>query len=348
MGRAARWPILVVVLTAMTPAVALAQEAMTEREAQARFEEGLVRVRAGNFEGARVSFLQAYAVLQKPSILWNLALAEEKTGNVLSALGHFKHFARVAPGGDDRSVAEKHIGELMGQTGHIDIAAPTGAQVVLDGSPAGTAPLGDAIDVLPGKHRVEAQTPQGTRDAVADVGAGQLVRISLMPATDTSAPVSDAIRLAPAATESNAPAPQPATTQGQDALRTSEADAPSKGRLVAVTLTGATAAVLVGLGVYFALQSQDEASRSDGYRRQFGPSWCFQSNADPCPAWNDAVQSQRRDATWSNVLYVAGGVLAAGAVVTWLLWPKAAKSAGAGTALTIGATGTSVHLTGHF
>ena len=50
-----------------------------EREAQARFEEGLARVKANNFEGARMSFTQAYAVLRKPAILWNLALSEDSS-----------------------------------------------------------------------------------------------------------------------------------------------------------------------------------------------------------------------------------------------------------------------------
>jgi hypothetical protein len=347
MRRAVRWAIFAGVLTAMAPETVRAQEATTEREAQARFEEGLARVRAGNFEGARVSFLQAYAVLQKPSILWNLALAEEKTGNVLSALGHFKHFVRVAPAGDDRSVAEKHIGELMGQTGHVDVAAPTGAEVVLDGTPVGVAPLGDAIDVLPGKHRLEAQTPQGAREGALDVLPGQFVRVSLIAAADATSPPPDSIHLAPAASDANAPARQPAPAREQEA-RASESEASSKGRLVVVTLAGATSAVLVGLGVYFALQSQSESSTADQYRRQYGPNFCFQSSADPCPAWNETVQTQSRDASLSNVLYATGGVLAAAAVMTWFLWPKSVKSAAKGKTLTLSATGNSLHVAGQF
>src|SRR5580658_4422188 len=79
----------------------------TVREAQARFEEGLKRVKAGDFEAARMSFVQAYVVLHKPDILWNLALSEEKSARPLDALAHFKEFARQAPTDADRERAQK-------------------------------------------------------------------------------------------------------------------------------------------------------------------------------------------------------------------------------------------------
>jgi tetratricopeptide (TPR) repeat protein len=344
-----RFGMLVGVLAAMGPATAHGQEATSERDAQARFEEGLARVRAGNFEGARASFLQAYAVLQTPSILWNLALAEEKTGNTLSALGHYKQFARVGPADDGRPVAEKHIGDLMGQTGHVDVAAPTGAQIVLDGALAGVAPLGDTLDVLPGRHRLEVQTAQGTRKAVTDVAPGQFVHVSLMLATETAASPPTSIRLAPAGAGEARAAPAPASgDHGAYEARGAEDDSASKGRVIAVAATGATAAILVGVGVYFTLRSQDEWNKADAYRSQVGLSGCLQSSMDPCPALRDAVQAQGRDATLSNVFYVAGGVLAAGAVATWFLWPKAPARAAAGTTLTLSATGTALRVAGSF
>ncbi len=93
---------LAAALALSLPRTARADDSVLEREAQARFEEGVARVKAGNIEGARVSFAQAYTVLHKPTILWNLALAEEKTGHLVEALGHFKELARGAQdGGDD-------------------------------------------------------------------------------------------------------------------------------------------------------------------------------------------------------------------------------------------------------
>lgn len=349
MRRAGRLGILASALMAIEPAAARAQEVTSEREAQARFEEGIARVRAGNYEGARVSFLQAYVVLQKPYILWNLALAEEKTGSLLAALGHFKQFVRVGPASDDRSVAERHIGDLMGQTGHLDVTAPTGAQVMLDGAPAGAAPLGDTLDVLPGKHHLEVQTAQGTREVFADVTSGQFVRVSLMPVANSSAPIPSSIRLAPAGgREANAGPPQGAQPGEQSAARAAEANSSSRDRVIAVAVEGIAAAVSIAVGAYFALRSQAEYDRAAEYRRTFGPNWCFQSTSDPCGAWNDAVNAQSRDATISNILYVAGGALAAGAVVTWLVWPKAQTSTAATGTLNLSASGAALQVGLHF
>jgi hypothetical protein len=308
---------------AALPQNAGAQDAAVEREAQARFEEGIGRVKAGNFEAARVSFLQAYAVLHKPTILWNLALAEEKTGKVLAALGHFKEFVRAVPVGDDRISADKHIGELMGQTGHLDVLAPAGAQVVVDGTPAGMAPLGDSVDVLPGRHHVEARTAESTKEADADVGAGQLVHTTLVPSLETARSTA----LAPSsAGEAKAP-PAPGLARNPD--RAAPDQGSSTSRAVAVVALGTVAAASIGLGAYFGLQSQSEAGTADGFRKLTNSSsYCAQvtsANSAVCTQWNDAVQSQGRDATLSNVFYVAGGVLAAGAVATWLLWPKDPK-----------------------
>jgi hypothetical protein len=44
---------------------------------------------------------------------------------------------------------------------------------------------------------------------------------------------------------------------------------------------------------------------------------------------NDAVHSQNRDATISNVFYVTAGLFTAGAALAWVFWPKARDSAAA-------------------
>ena len=74
--RRARWGILAGVLAVAPPAWGADP---AERDAQARFDEGIVRVKAGDLEGALLSFRQAYALVHRPVIVWNLALVEEKT-----------------------------------------------------------------------------------------------------------------------------------------------------------------------------------------------------------------------------------------------------------------------------
>ena len=50
--------------------------------------------------------------------------------------------------------------------------------------------------------------------------------------------------------------------------------------------------------------------------------------AADCAQWNADVQAQNRDATVSNVLYVTGGVLAAGAVAAWLFSAEEGRNEG--------------------
>jgi hypothetical protein len=95
-------------------------------------------------------------------------------------------------------------------------------------------------------------------------------------------------------------------------------------------LVGGAAAV--GMGVFFGLQSQSEKSTADGIFANPQPagfngnvSACHSADVNPnpmCQSLSDTRDAQNRDAVLNEVLYVAGGVLAAGAVTSWLLWPK--------------------------
>src|SRR5882672_9324978 len=148
MGPRARWGMLTAALVLAASSPAAADDEKANREAEARFKEGLARVKTKDYEAARLSFEQAYAVLHRPLILWNLALSEEKTNHPLDALAHFRQVAREAPGDADRASAQKHVDTLLTQLSRIDVQAPPGASLALDGGDlAGTAPLGDPLDV---------------------------------------------------------------------------------------------------------------------------------------------------------------------------------------------------------
>jgi tetratricopeptide (TPR) repeat protein len=261
MRRTLWWKGLLVGWLVSLPLDAAAADGVT-REARARFEEGLAYLKANNFEGARVSFAQSYAVLHRPSILWNLALAEEKSGHALEAIGHFKEYLRQFSREDESAAAKKHLDDLMAQTGHVEVAASAETQATVDGPPTGTAPP----DVAPGRRPVEALPSERT-----DVRAP--------PATGFWTP-----------------------------------------RVIAVTAVGGAAIVSLGLGIGLALQARSDEDRAGRLQRQLNAQSC--SPPAQCAAWNDAVDAQNRDTALSSGFYVAAGALAAGAVATWLLWPK--------------------------
>jgi len=320
-------------LVAAAPSVARADDRAL-REAQARFEEGLKRVKAGDFEAARMSFGQAYVVLRKPDILWNLALSEEKSGHLLDALAHFKDFAKQAAVDTEFLKAQKHVDALMAQTGHIEVQAPAGTPVSLDGvTSVGTAPLAEPLDVAPGHHVIEGKLEGGTKTLGVDAVAGEVARVSFVvagpdrPAPAPPPPVPDgappAAAVAPLAGSASSAPPADAWAGEDTRSRRSAA------RLATATAIGGGAVIAVGLGVYFGLQAQAEANTAADFRSSKPSSYCVNPANTGCAQWNDAVQTQNRDAIASDVLYVAGGVLAAGAVAAWLFWPKGGETTGA-------------------
>jgi hypothetical protein len=323
MGRRARWGLLTAALLLGASASARADDDRANREAEARFKEGLARVKSKDYEAARLSFEQAYAVLHRPLILWNLALAEEKTARPLDALAHFRQVAREAAGDADRAGAQKHVDALLGQVGHIEVQAPAGTGVMLDGGDVvGTAPL-DPLDVMPGHHVVAAKMATGsTRTSEVDAAAGQVAHVAFAP---DPPPAVVAVAASPAGGAAVTPAPAP--TQPEPLPSTAADESPKPfwtARTVTATALAGAAVVVVGFGAGFGIASMNNKSTVAGYQSEH-PSTSYCSATQPpadCGPWNNAVNAQNRDADLSNALYFTAGAFAVGAIVSWFFWPK--------------------------
>jgi hypothetical protein len=306
------------ILAAAAPARA---DDMTTKEAQARFEEGLGRVKDGDFDGARISFAQAYAVLKKPDILWNLALAEQKSGHPVEAIGHFRQLQRDARTDADRTNASKHVTELLGQTGHIEVAAVSGAQVSVDGSVVGMAPLADQVDVPAGKHHVEAATAQGKKATDIDATLGQVVRVSFLEAAPT--------------VEGKPQPQQPAATDAQPSSPAAPETTPATQRGWWTTPryigvgAGALAVVGLGMGIGFRVASSNDASDVSSIRSTITPGACSgAATSATCTDLQDKINAANTNATLSNVSFVVAGVAAAASVaLIFFVAPQAQTSA---------------------
>ena len=134
--------------------------------ARARFKEGVGFYDKGQFEQARASFLQAYALKKHPAVLLNLAWSCLKSGHTLEAEHYFKQF--LAEGKDitdkQRADANDGLNQAHAKLGRIDVAAVAGTEVTVDGDKAGTTPLSDPILVEPGAHTVKFKGPDGATD----------------------------------------------------------------------------------------------------------------------------------------------------------------------------------------
>jgi tetratricopeptide (TPR) repeat protein len=342
--------VLVALAIATATKVAAADDDKAAHDAQARFAEGIARVKKGEYEAARISFAQAYVVLHKPDILWNLALAEEKSGHPLEALGHFKVLTRDAEADVDRANAQKHVADLMSQTGHVDVHAPPGTLVTIDGvQKAGAAPFAEPIDVLVGKHVVVGRVGDDVKSVTVWVGGGE----TRVAAVGGEGPAATATAT-PTTTPTPTPTPTPTVTASGSAVAPPDVSdhSTSTSRIVTTAAVGAAGIVAIGVGVYFGLQSQSEGNTATGFRMSHPSSYCSgPSKPGDCSSWNDAVDAQNRDATISNVLYVSGGVLVAGAAAAWFLWPKARSEASAGVlhvTPVVGSTGAGAAVSGRF
>src|SRR6202041_336316 len=96
--------------------------------------------------------------------------------------------------------------ELMARTAHIEVLAPAGAQVTLDGIAQGVAPLADTVDVDPGKHHIEVRNGAAPAKSVdADAVVGQIAHVSFLAAD--APPVVAGGTPTPPATDPQPPSP---------------------------------------------------------------------------------------------------------------------------------------------
>ena len=183
------------------------------------------------------------------------------------------------------------------------------ARVSADGKAVATAIDGKPVPMDPGPHDVRFERDDPSQSVSVHV---------ILRAGEKERPVSASF-----------PAVEAAASDGQSGDTTSpqpETPAKPSGFWNARTITSASllgaGVVSAGLGVFFGLQSQSENNHAGNLRGTVGTMGCPTPDTSPtCQQLSDTVDSQNRDAVLNEVLYVAGGVLAAGAVATWFLWP---------------------------
>ncbi len=270
-----------------------ADDDKADRDAQARFDEGLQRVKRGDSEGARLAFTQAYSVLKTPEVAFNLALSELKTNHSLEALEHFRFYSKDPKLTDvERARAERYIHDASTKVGHVSLRISPGAAVKLDDrlvDPQST------MDVEPGKHRIVVSYEDVPKAADVDVGAGATASVDLT--REAQAPVAPIV-----------------VHDVVEAKRQAVAFPPPPQTLV----LGGLALVALGVGIGFSVDSSHQSSLIDSS----APGVCANPQAADCQARQSALDAHGRDVTVSTAMYISSAVAVAGAVITWILWPS--------------------------
>jgi PEGA domain len=267
-----------------------------EQRRTALYTEGFDAATAGRWAEAKDRFAEALAIRASAKVYFSLAQAEEQLGQLASASRDYKHALEDARAAGENDVASAAGGALAALEPRVPrvrvvVTGASGAVATLDGQ---TVAVNTPIAVDPGAYHIVVSAP-GKREAQATVAVGERQQLDVPLRLEEEA---SANSTSSGATEAAGPSTQ----------RTS-----FPWRTVGLVTAGA-GLVALGVGTYFGL---DAKSKND----QSNSSGCNASNNDCTPS----AAAIRRDAitagNTSTVLFVVGGVLAAGGVALWLLAP---------------------------
>jgi hypothetical protein len=186
----------------------------------------------------------------------------------------------------------------------------TDVNVSFDGAPFVTLLDGKPVEVDVGEHVIRFD-----REGSAPVEQKLLLR-----AGEKARVVSVVLRRTGASTDADAgevvpPPPEPTLSAHH----------------VVSASVGLGALAAAGTGIYFLLRSNHERSTADGLRTGALASSSACSNpaasvAASCRSLHNTVESQHTEMNVATGLFIGAGALAASAVATWILWPKAHSS----------------------
>jgi hypothetical protein len=313
-------PVVVVALFASSPALA---DAATSR---LRYQQGVAAFSKGDFASAVAAFADVYRETGETKHLWNLALAESQAGSSYDALLHLRQYVSK-PDANPKNVERAHqlITGASANVGHVTVTAPDGADVLLDGMSVGSAPLPAPLDVDPAKpHVIVAQRGADTaRQTLAATGPSTVrVELEFPVSRPAPAPVVAVPAVAPSSPHEPPPSaalPVPAAEQtsngGGSAVRT----------WMTVGLGAGALAALAG-GIAMGLSSNSSADRAQQLRSGMQSGACSNPSAAGCSQLASDNDSATSDHTAAVVLYAGAGVLAAGALASFLFLPHGRAS----------------------
>ena len=333
--------------TFVTPSLAQPADDATTAMARARFKEGVDFYDKGEYDQARASFLQAYALKKHPAVLLNLAWSCVKSGHALEGKKYFDQF--LAEGKDitdkQRADANDGLAQARAKLGRIEIQATSGTEVTVDGEKVGTAPLSDAVAVEAGAHTLKFKGPDGSSDTQSVSVLGGQKAVAHFPQSGSSSapvptppPANTTATPAPSgdATSSSEPSNPPTDTSPAPAHDNKETP-PSKSGANFFTPPNnvVPAIVFAGIGVVgfatavvMGISKSSAQSNADTLAAAIQANYSRATPADFNNYQND-LNDVNTDATLANVGLVVGIAGVAGAVIYWGLANKDRGASGA-------------------
>lgn len=288
------------------------------------YKEGVEAAKGAAWPEAYRSFLAAWSIKRHYQIAANLGRAELRLGKYRDAAEHLAYFLReasaVSP--EERRMAQAMLDEAQAHVGTLTILVNReGAEVLVDGIAAGTAPIRYELFIEPGRRTIEAKLEgfEGDRRAL-DIAPGSTRKLLLMlsPSPAEQANPSD-----------RPPVSIPKPTEPEAVGRVTTERGESAGRasvLVAGSLT-ATAFAAAGAGFLIAWGMADADAKR--YRSELtGDSVCSarlptSSVGRRCAVLRDSLDRR----SMFGALGVAGLGVGVGAAAATLVYALASGSA---------------------
>jgi hypothetical protein len=294
-----------------------------EDQAKDAFNEGATLFTQGDFEGSAEAFRRAYALKPSWRLLYNIGQSEAAAKRHGPALEAFEKY--LSQGGDDipeerRTEVIDELERLRPVVGTLEIDAPDGALVIVDGVVRGASPLPGLVRVSAGvDHTVQIRLGKEVlANRTVSVGGRENLVVSVATEGDEPEPVA----APPEPTDQ--PAPEP-TGDAPSATPAALADGPS-----ALATAGW---ITFGLGAACAITGAIIGGAALSNNKELDQE-C--NDADGCPAADYSDQLDKRDAlaTASTVLIgVGAAAVAAGVVMLIVDHKRSAEEPAAGVSL---------------
>lgn len=330
--------LLVAVVCAGRPARA-ADDPTTTAAARERFNEGVTYFDQKQYEKARAAFLQAYALKKHPAVLLNLAHSELRSGHERDAAQHFAEYLREATdaSNEQREAARAGLTSAKAAVSEITVTTDADADVSVDGTLQGLAPLPGPLYLEPGSHTLQVKKGERvvTQNVTAKAGESREIKLKL---AGEPAPAA-AIKAAPAANaQPETPANEPVAAESP-APHAAQSREPFFHWLLtkpAGVVSGSATILLTGGAIGFAVASSASYSNADDIAQQIndraqqdgiptkgicvdpygilGPGAANEAEAarfaDACKHRQDAVKQGDTFKTVATVAGIGAGVMA--------------------------------------
>ncbi len=124
--------------------------------AKSHFHTGEIYYERSEYPAAAHEFEEAYRISKRPELLYNMGKSYDGQGDHARALAAYRRFLTAVASSPDRPTVQARVTALGALVGRVTIRASVeGSAVTIDGTPVGTTPLAEAIELNPGGHKIE-------------------------------------------------------------------------------------------------------------------------------------------------------------------------------------------------